>query len=255
MKYFPVLFFIVSSFFIVQSAPAYTIAHHKDAPDKAVLRLVFCPLHYQDNMDFLNDIGIFRKKLFKVSPFSEFEGKITFSYLNLSPEEEKLVFKPVSAFPPLLVRQDFIDGLDKKFKSVYKLVIIDAKGGQTCAELSQIDKTSLLIVGRARYNSGNSFAKGFLHELGHSLGLREESIDSAHKPEPGYPNCATSKKDAQEWWGDLVGRDSRVNYISGCSGNKGYIRPTIASLMNDADKAEDFGPVNECYLREVLREG
>ena len=37
--------------------------------------------------------------------------------------------------------------------------------------------------------------------------------------------------------------------------NKKYIRPTIASLMNDADKAEDFGPVNERYLRQVLVEG
>ncbi len=254
MKYLLVFFLIVSSLFVIPSAAAYTIFYSKDAPDKAVLRLVFCPLRYENNRDFLDDIGIITKKLFKLKPFSEFEGRIACSYLTLSPEEEGFIFKPVSAFPPLLVRQDFIDGLSEKIRPVYKLVIIDAKGGQTCAELSQIDKTSLLIVGRARYNSANSLAKGFLHELGHSLGLREESIDSAHNPQPGYPNCATSKKDAQEWWGDLAGRDSRVNYISGCSGNKEYIRPTIASLMNDADKAEDFGPVNERYLRKVLTE-
>ena len=245
-------FFIGLLLFFSQSAPAYTIAHHKDAPDKAVLRLVFCPLHYRDNRDFLNDIGIITKKLFKLKPFSEFEGKIAFSYLELSPEEERLIFKPVSAFPPLLARQDFIDGLSEKLKSVYKLVIIDAKSGQTCAELSQIDKISLLIIGRSRYNNSNSFAKGFLHELGHSLGLREEFIDAGHNPEPGYPNCAPTKKEAQEWWGDLVGQGTRVNYIFGCCGNKNYIRPTIASLMNDPDKAEDFGPVNERYLRQVL---
>ncbi|MDP3732853.1 MAG: hypothetical protein Q8R31_07540 [Candidatus Omnitrophota bacterium] len=32
------------------------------------------------------------------------------------------------------------------------------------------------------------------------------------------------------------------------------IRPTIASLMNDADKAEDFGPVNERFLRKELNQ-
>ena len=255
-------------FFIPQSSTAYTIIHQREAVSKSVLRIVFCPLHYENNRDLLNDIGIITKKLFKLKPFSEFEGKIAFSYLELSLEEERLIFKPVSAFPPLLVRQDFIDGLNEKFGPAYKLAIIDAKSGASCAELSQIDKTSLLIIGRTRYSSGNSFAKGFLHELGHSLGLREEFINAEHNPEPGYPNCATTKKEAQDWWGDLVGgfgnrkpnhgllasRDSRVNYISGCCGNKNYIRPTIASLMNDADKAEDFGPVNERYLRKVLRE-
>ena len=228
----------------------------KGRADRAptVLRVVFCPLHYENNADFLKDTGIMTRKLFQVRPFSEFEGRIAFSYLELSPEEQSRIFKPVSAFPPLLARRDFIDGLSEKIGAVYKLVIIDAKGGQTCAELSRIDKASLLIIGRARYNSANSFAKGFLHELGHSLGLRDEFIDSAHNLEPGYPNCAVTKKEAQEWWGDLVGRDSRVNYISGCCGNRSYIRPTIASLMNDADKAEDFGPVNERYLREALIE-
>ncbi len=248
-------FFIVFLLFFPQSAPAYTIVHHKDAPDKAILRIIFCPLHYRDGRDFLKDIGIITKKLFRLKPFSEFEGEIALSYLELSSEEEKSVFKPVSAFPPLLARQDFIDSLSRKIEGPYKLVIIDAKGGTTCAELSRTDKISLLIVGRSRYNNTNSFAKGFLHELGHSLGLRDEFIDSAHNPEPGYPNCALTKKEAREWWGDLVGRDSRVNYISGCCGNRNYIRPTIASLMNDADKAEDFGPVNERYLRKVLADG
>ena len=209
---------------------------------------------YDGGAPFRQDVDILTRRLFKTKPFSEFEGEIAFSYLELSPEEEKSFFKPVAAFPPLLARQDFLDGLGAKLGAAYKLVIIDAKSGISCAELSRIDKTSLLIIGRARYNSANSFAKGFLHELGHSLGLREEFINASYSPEPGYPNCAVTKKEAQEWWGDLVGRDSRVNYISGCCGNRSYIRPTIASLMNDADKAEDYGPVNERYLRKILGE-
>jgi len=47
-------------------------------------------------------------------------------------------------------------------------------------------------------------------------------------------------------------REKFVGYINGCCGNKDYIRPTIASFMNDPDQANDFGPVNERYLRKVL---
>ncbi|MDD4980625.1 MAG: hypothetical protein PHC54_05090 [Candidatus Omnitrophica bacterium] len=49
-----------------------------------------------------------------------------------------------------------------------------------------------------------------------------------------------------------MGKVPRVNYIHGCCGNKNYIRPVIASLMNNPDKAEDFGPVNERFLRKEL---
>jgi len=50
----------------------------------------------------------------------------------------------------------------------------------------------------------------------------------------------------------LVTENDRVGYIFGCCGNKDYIRPTIASLMNDFRKAEDFGPVNQRHLRREL---
>ena len=66
------------------------------------------------------------------------------------------------------------------------------------------------------------------------------------------PIARQPKKRPRNGGGDLVGQGTRVNYIFGCCGNKNYIRPTIASLMNDPDKAEDFGPVNERYLRQVL---
>jgi len=44
-----------------------------------------------------------------------------------------------------------------------------------------------------------------------------------------------------------------VRYVRGCCGNRNYIRPTTASLMNDPDKAGDFGPVNERYIRTALQ--
>ncbi len=122
----------------------------------------------------------------------------------------------------------------------------------SCAQLSDIQKTSIIVLGKKRYLSEESFAKGFLHEFGHALGLREESMGYQKFPLPGYPNCATTREDAVSWWGDLAEHNDRVTYFAGCSGNKDYLRPTSVSLMNDPDKAEDFGPVNERYLRQQL---
>jgi len=221
------------------------------AYDIKPLKLVFCPLNYSSKEDFLKDVGFLIQRLKKVSPFEEVSEKIGFYYIDLK-QEEKSIFKETHNFPPLGVRRDFLDGILSYLKSEYKLIIIDAQGSVSCAELSSIDKLSLIILGKARYARSGSFVKGFLHELGHSLGLRDECVDCNQPSLAGEPNCATNKEEAQKWWGDLVGKSPEVNYIRGCCGNKNYIRPTIASLMNDPDKAEDFGPVNERYLRKAL---
>ncbi|MFA5145063.1 MAG: hypothetical protein WC723_03545 [Candidatus Omnitrophota bacterium] len=216
------------------------------------LNLVFCSLNYQNKEDSLEDTKILIRRLKGTNPFDEFRN-LGFWYIALSKEEEREIFKPAPSFPPWQVPQGFINSISKRIKSVYKLIIIDARGYVSCSELSSLAKTSLIMLGKARYKDENSFTKGFLHELGHSLGLRDESPQGeAMLCLPGPPNCAVTRQEAERLWGDLVGKDSRANYISGCCGNKNYIRPTIASLMNDPDKAEDFGPVNERYLRHVL---
>jgi len=220
---------------------------------ESILNLVFCPLNYQDKEIFLEDIDIIYARLSKTRPFDEVVERIGVYYINLSREEEDIFFKRTQGFPPLKVRQDFLDNILADLNSKYKLIIIDYSGSVSCAELSSIDKISLVILGRKRYKNRSSFAKGFLHELGHSLGLRDECVNCQRLCPPGPPNCATTEEEAERWWGDLVGKKPKVNYIAGCCGNKNYIRPTITSLMNNPDKAEDFGPVNERYLRKVLQ--
>ena len=219
---------------------------------QVILNLVFSSFNYQRKEIFLKDLNELMQRLRQSKPFDEIIDKIRINYITLSREEENMVFKYTQDFPPLRVRQDFLDYISTHLKSNYKLVILDATGSVSCSELSSKDKLSLIIIGKARYSNSQSFTKGFLHELGHSLGLRDECLDCGEVCPPGPPNCATTKEEAMEWWGDLVGKLARVNYIRGCCGNKDYIRPTIASIMNDADKSEDFGPVNERYLREIL---
>lgn len=223
---------------------------YSEQPDSA-LNLIFCSLNYQNNEDFAKDTEILIQRLKQTKPFDEF-NKFGFWSINLSRKEEGEIFKRTSDFPPFKVRSDFLKDIYDKLKFGYKLVIVDAQGSVSCAELSSIDKLSLIILGRRRYKNEDSFAKGFLHELGHSLGLRDECVNCGELCPPGPPNCAATKEEAEKWWGDLVGKVPRVNYISGCCGNKDYIRPVIASFMNDADKAGDFGPVNERYLKNIL---
>lgn len=220
---------------------------------KSALNLVFCPLNYPDKEAFQKDTRSLIVRFKETKPFDEFNASFAFWQVDLTGAEAAQVFKLTQDFPPLKVRNDFLAGVSARIKGVYKLVIIDALGSVPCAELSEAGKDSLIIIGRKSYADDNDFAKGFLHELGHSLGLRDEGLNSqAARCRPGPPNCATSIEEAESWWGDLAETNSRVRYVNGCCGNKNYFRPTTASLMNDLDKAKDFGPVNERYLKNLF---
>jgi hypothetical protein len=248
-----ILFFNIVLFF--NNSFAYAIKPYaQQAFDKStsVLNLVFCSLNYQDKDDFMLDIGILIQGFKKTKPFNEFQNLKAW-YIILSRQEESEIFKLTQDFPPLKVRQDFTNEIADHIGPSYKLIIIDAKGSLSCAELSLPGRFSLVILGRNRYKDKSGFTKGFLHELGHSLGLREESPNSeAALCLPGPPNCAVTREEAENLWGDLIGKGDRVGYFEGCCGNKDYIRPTIASLMNNPEEASDFGPVNERYLRQEL---
>lgn len=254
------LFFFLLFFFSVTNCFACEIKPYVEVPASevktgapAVLKLVFCPLNYSNQEDFLKDSGKLIERLKQARPFDEFLDKISFWRLSFSQGEEEGIFVKTEGMPPLKVRNDFLNNITAEFNSAYKLVIIDALGSFSCAELSAIDKTSLIIIGRLRHKRHASFVKGFLHELGHSLGLRDECLQCAQCSSAGYPNCATTMEEAQKWWGDLAGKDKTVGFIKGCCGNENYIRPTAFSFMNDLDKAGSFGAVNENYIREIFK--
>lgn len=215
------------------------------------LGLVFVSYNYLSCDEFTNDIDIIIERLKKTRPFNEFNA-FDFWSICLKQDEEESVFTQSEGLPPFKASIAFLDKISKEITLSHKIVIIDAQGFVSCAELSSALERSLIILGKARYKDEDSFAKGFLHELGHSLGLRDECVNCANSGIAGHPNCAVSKEQAVEWWGDLVDKGAGVTYVAGCCGNENYIRPTFVSLMNDIDNAEDFGPVNERYLRSVL---
>ncbi len=217
------------------------------------LNLVVISRDCPNQEDFSRDIYILKTALFSITPFNRFQDKIRFWRLSLTDEEYANIFQEKNSFPYLFLRQDFLNDILAKIGGNYKLVIIDYTGSVSAAEVSKIDKISLIIVSRKEYRSDQKFSKAFFHELGHALGLREENPNSVHSFRPGKPNCATTKEDALAWWGDLAFQASRVSYYYGCCGNKNYIRPTSTSFMNNIDKAKSYGPVNERYLREGLK--
>ena len=129
-------------------------------------------MNYQNNEDFAKDREALIKRLESAKPFDEFMDALGIWYLDINQKEEMDFFKEAEGIPPLKVRQKFLDDIMSRLKSNYKLIIIDALGSVSCAELSSRDKLSLIILGRARYTKAQSFAKGFLHELGHSWFFR-----------------------------------------------------------------------------------
>jgi len=215
--------------------------------------LVFCSINYTKEDLFLKDVEDLIERLKKTIPFDEFIDITMVFNLKFSDKEEELFFKEISEYPFIEVDRDFLEDLYKDIKGNYKLVIIDRSGTDSIAQLSSIEKTSLIILGKGKHKEVDNFTKDFMHELGHSLGLRDESLDEhAKRCEPGYPNCARTIGEAQRWWGDLAKKYKRVRYIEGCCGDPNYIRPTAASFMNDSKKAGDFGPVNERFIRKAL---
>jgi hypothetical protein len=221
---------------------------------KTSITLVFVPLNYASGADLKLDIEALIRKLKETKPFDEFINEIGVFKAVLSKGEAERCLKFQEGGLPLKADAGFLKSVYKKVRADYKLIVLDNTGTDLRAEFSSPEASSLVIIGRARFKDRSGLAKAFLHELGHSLGLRDESPQGYAKTcSPGYPNCAVTIEEARKWWGDLVGKPGYADYIKGCCGNSDYIRPTIASLMNDINKAEDFGPVNERYLRQILR--
>jgi hypothetical protein len=239
--------FFASAF--LRPASAFEVAPVRVTEQTPVLQVVFYPLHYASDDDLAKDIAWVWRQFGKVKPFDEFIAQISvYSLRGLTPADYVKHCQPVTGIPPIKISAQLVEDIGARVGGPYKLVVIDAKGGVSCAELSHPRKTSLIIIGKARYNNNLDY-----HELGHALGLRDECADCPALGSPGPPNCARTRQEAESFWGDLFSpRSGRVGYYRGCSGNTSYFRPTAASLMNDVARAADFGPVNERYLRLVL---
>ena len=218
---------------------------------KIILNLVFVPLGYQREDNSGKDISSIIARLKGTSPFDEFKGLKVY-LLDADLKEKDVLFKKSKDFPFLKVKNSLIQGIKRNIKGVYKLVILDKEGDVSAAELSSIKDVSVIILGKSSYGKKNRLAKAFRHELGHSLGLREENSASSRPIIPGPPNCASDKETAVRWWGDMVKEKSGIGYFEIQSGDEKFIKPTRRSIMNNPFKSSGYGLVNERYLRKEL---
>ncbi|OPX28089.1 MAG: hypothetical protein B1H08_06570 [Candidatus Omnitrophica bacterium 4484_171] len=219
--------------------------------NQIILNLVFVSLSYQREDNFKKDISSILARLKKTSPFREFKSLKVY-LLDASPEERTVLFKKSESFPFLKVKNSLIQDIKSRIGGVYKLVLLNKQGDTSAAELSNIRNISLIILGKSSYGGKNRLSKVFLHELGHSLGLREENPGSSQPIIPGEPNCASDKETAKKWWGDMVKGNSAIGYFEIYSAGRKFIKPTRRSIMNNPLKSSGYGPVNERYLRREL---
>jgi|GEM_PF-2728768 len=105
----------------------------------------------------------------------------------------------------------------------------------------------------------------FLHEFGHSFGLRDEyarvrygntaantEADSGNDAyTAALPNCAKDQATAQAWWGAYISADI-ATLQQGCAGNPDYYYPVAGTVMSGDPTDATYGRVNEDYLRGVL---
>ena len=219
--------------------------------NQITLNLVFVSLGYQREDNFEKDISSILARLKKTSPFREFKS-LKIYLLDTGLKEKDALFKKSKNFPFLKVKNSLIQGIKRRVGGVYKLVILNKESSASAAELSSIKDISLIILGKSSYGKKNRIAKVFLHELGHSLGLREENPASSQPIISGEPNCAPDKETAKKWWGDAAEENSGVDYFEVKARNKTFIKPTLRSIMNNPFKSSGYGPVNERYLRGEL---
>lgn len=220
--------------------------------NQTILNIVFIPLGYQKKDSFKKDVFLIITYLKNTPPFNQFKG-FRFYILSIASKEKNILFKKSQNFPYLEVRNDLISGIKNELNYPYKLVVLDKQINISAAEVSNAKATSIIILGRNSYGRKNRLAKVFLHELGHSLGLREENPGSSQPIIFGPPNCAPDKETAKKWWGDLAKEIDDVGYFKILSGNKTFIKPTRSSIMNNPFKSSRYGPVNERYLCQELK--
>ena len=222
-----------------------------DQKNQITLNIVFLPLNYQRKDNFKKDTSLIISRLKITSPFNQFRG-FRFYLLNITSKEKGILFKKCKKFPYLEVRNDLIRDIRNKLNGTYKLAILDKGGNTSAAEISKANEISLIILGRNSYGKKNRLSKAFLHEFGHSLGLREENPSSSQPIIAGPPNCAPDKETAVKWWGNIAKTREGVDYFKMQSGEKVFIKPTRRSIMNNPFISCGYGPVNERYLRREL---
>jgi|GEM_PF-1886992 len=227
------------------------------------LNLIFFADKYPSWEEFEQDINSLMSVLKKIEPWQTYNQ---YNIFKINPKKNDICYIKIKdeRKPVLRCKEDINNYLNNLSLERFKLVVLSRREFQSWANLVRMDNGGIFFsMPILLENNLEKAVHGllFAHLFGHSFGLKDEEIyvlaragGAPHTPDG--PNCAPDKETAKKMWGDLAGQfPETVGYFKGCCGNRDYIKPTKASIMNLNNTAEisyEYGPVSEMYLQKIL---
>ncbi|MFB6146391.1 MAG: hypothetical protein ABEJ08_01730 [Halobacteriaceae archaeon] len=207
----------------------------KDYEDESVMRSDF---------EYFIDVAGEHRGLFAIPPFDENRDKFNVWMVNAGDdigdwEDDRDGYGLVDDAQAIFEQFPFVD---------YGAVL--AKAGMGRHAFCIGDDCWVKDV-REKVEAGDG-AAGFLHEWGHAFGgLKDEYYSEDGPDNSGPPNCASTREEAEEWWGDLADERDDVGFYRGCAYNEDNWRPHEQSIMGNGG-LWSYGPVGERAMREEL---
>lgn len=145
--------------------------------------------------------------------------------------------------------KDATDWFPKCPYADYRAVL--AKGGMGRSAFA-LQGHRLFVKDVHRKVQNRQGAAGFLHEWGHAFGgLKDEYYRDGGRNAAGKPNCADTRSQAEDWWGEMAEQYADVGYYQGCAYTADNWRPHKKSIMGNGG-LHSYGRVNEKRLEHVL---
>lgn len=238
------------------------------------LTIVFFYDGYSDQDLALRHIKIVREALNIVEPFASSPHVAT--KIFTTPEKR---CKAIKQGPKTFLDCDrkLVESFNALGIEHFKLVVLSPEEFVPVAKVARGKNSAIYIPTTNRTEQSDGFNKWlgqiFMHELGHSLGLRDEyarerpeehilDIEAYDKESsnPGFrpakPNCAPDQQTAKAWWKDYLTSEATssglLGIFPGCAGRNDYFYPVKGTLMTVNAAQESYGIVSEEYLRASL---
>lgn len=228
------------------------------------LTILFYYDGYEDETKALRQIGLMQGALKNTQPFAS-SDVITTRVITSANDRCKVQRKAQNI---LVCDKGLIEEINKLNIEHFKLVILSPLEFVPNARVTRGKNSAMYLPAHQGVLTVEELhvflARFFLHELGHSMGLRDEyaferSTDQnaeVHSDNIAYqtapPNCAPDLETAKKWWGAYESDSDKIGYEQGCAGNKKFYFPQKDTLMSDNPQDANFGKVSEDYLRGAL---
>jgi len=145
------------------------------------------------------------------------------------------------------LRSDSKEYFDQCQVADYDILVSKDNFGRGSYELS-----NTMYYGGADQDSGNN-PRIFLQLWGLGFGnLKAEFATDSGADTPGRPNCAQTKSQAEDWWGEIAEENPKVGYEQGCGYSDDNWEPHPGATIMGRRGRWHYGPVNDRALLEKI---